>query len=192
MQQGNLFCRSLYLEKGMRTVDSVFLDAIKTFTFSFYAQKIGTVLTPCYNYLVHTDSTSRNKQLHLGMWEVPRKTFRVILDELCKVYDQCKDTPDGPYAQRQIMKLYYSYIFQFLRSAPLKETLQSYDKLRGMMKEKMPDYLKNPLTGLSAKNGNRFYARLVLWGSVLCEKLHLMKFALCVYHLLSKLFYIPV
>lgn len=192
MQQGNLFRRSLYLDNGMKTVDSVFLDAIKTFQFNYYAEKIGFVEQVCYNYLVHTDSTSRNKQLHEGMWTVPRKSFEVILSALCETYRKCVGTPDAAYAQRQIMKLYYSYIYQFLRVAPLGETMRSYDKLRSMMRESMPDYLSNPYTTLSAKSGNRFYARVVLWGSVVCEKLHMMKFALCVYHLISKFVYIPV
>ncbi len=192
MQQGNLFRRSLYVDNGMRTVDSVFLDSIKTYQFNLFAEKIGFVETPCYNYLVHTDSTSRNKQLHLDMWTVERKTFKVILDEMYSTYEKCIGTPDEAMAQRQIIKIYYAYIFQFLRVAPLKETMEGYDKLRAMMKEKMPDYLKNPLTGLSAKSGNRFYARLIIWGSVLCEKLHLMKPALWVYHIISKFVYIPV
>lgn len=192
MQQGNLFRRSLYLENGMRTVDSVFLDAIKTFQFNYFAKNIGFVEQPCYNYLVHTDSTSRNKQLHLDMWTTPRKTFEVIINELGATYEKCIGTPDEAFAQRQIMKLYYSYIYQFLRVAPLKETMESYGRIRAMMNEKVPNYLRNPYTTLSAKSGNRFYARLVLWGSVVCEKLHIMKFALSVYHLISKFIYIPV
>lgn len=191
MQQGNLFRRSLYEEKGLRTLDSVFLDAIKTFAFNVWAKKVGFVEEPCYNYLVHTDSTSRNKQLHIGMWDTPRKSFAVILDALCETYALCPEA-EKPLAQRQIMKLYYSYIYQFLRVAPLKETLASYDRLRAMMEAKQRGYRKNPYVTLSARSGNRLYARLVLWGSVTCERLRLMKPALCVYHAVSKLFYIPV
>ena len=191
MQQGNLFRRSLYVEKGMHTLDSVFLDAIKTFAFNGVAERIGFVEEPCYNYLVHTDSTSRNKQLHIGMWETPRKSFAVILDALCATYETCGEE-DRLLAQRQIMKLYYAYLYQFLRAAPLKETLASYTRLRAMMEERLPDYRRNPYVTLSAKSGNRFYARLVLWGSVVCERLRLMKAALCVYHAVSKVFYIPV
>ena len=192
MQQGNLFRRELYQSNGLYTRDSVFLDAIKTYEFNYYAKNIGFVETVCYNYLVHTDSTSRNKQLHLGMWDMPRKSFATIIETLGDVYRKCEDQQEALYAQRQAMKLYYSYIYQFLRVAPLKETIASYKRIRAMMREQFPGYLKNPYAKLSKKSGNRFYARLVLWGSVLCEKLHLMRVALFFYHLISKLVYIPV
>lgn len=192
MQQGNLFRRSVYVENGLRTVDSVFLDAVKTFAFNRFAARVGYVEEVCYNYLVHTDSTSRNKQLHLGMWDVPRKTFSVILDEMYATYEQLTEEEDRLRAEQQIIKIYYSYILQFLRKAPLRETLRSYTRLRAMMREKLPRYLRNPYLSLGKKFGNRFYARLATVLPVICERLHLMKFALCVYHLLSKFVYIPV
>lgn len=192
MQQANLFRRELYLSSGMKTVDSVFLDAIKTFQFNYYAKNIGFVETACYNYLVHTDSTSRNKKLHEGMWDIPRKSFETIIDQLGATYDLCMGSEDELHAQKQIMKLYYSYIYQFLRVAPLRETMRSYVKIRALMRARVSGYLKNPYVSLSKKAGNRFYARFALWQSVVFEKLHCMKPALFFYHLISKLFYIPV
>ena len=192
MQQGNLFKRSTYVENNIKTVDSVFLDSIKTFEFNYYAKEVAFIKNNCYNYLVHTDSTSRNKKLHIGMWYEDRKSFKVILDNMVKTYEKCKGTDDELHAQKQIIKIYYSYIYQFLRAATLKETLLSYKKLHKIMLESMPDYLKNPYTGLGKKCGNNFYARFALWVSATCEKLHIMQFALCIYHLISKFYYIPV
>lgn len=192
MQQGNLFRRSIYVENGMRTLDSVYLDSIKTFTFSYYAKKIGYVDTPCYNYLVHLDSTSRNKRLHEGMWDIPRKSFKTILDAVVEVYKLCEDEDQAARAELQITKIYYSYLFNILRAASLKEKKENYVRIRDMMKEALPRYTKNRYATLSPKSGNRFYARLLIWGANLCEKLHIMKFALTMYHALSKVFYFPV
>jgi len=123
---------------------------------------------------------------------MPRKSFATIIETLGDVYRKCEDQQEALYAQRQAMKLYYSYIYQFLRVAPLKETIASYKRIRAMMREQFPGYLKNPYAKLSKKSGNRFYARFALWGSVLCEKLHLMRVALFFYHLISQFAYIPV
>ena len=192
MQQGNLFRRAVYTGNGLRTVDSVFLDAIKIYTFNRYAERIGFVEKACYNYLVHTDSTSRNKELHQGMWDVPRKTFGVILDEMYATYSMLSDPEDCLRAEQQAIKLYYSYILQFLRKASFRETKESYRRLRAMMREKFPNYLNNPYLTLGKKFGNRFYARLATVLPVLCERHHLMIPALWFYHLISKLIYIPV
>lgn len=192
MQQGNLFRRSVYMENGLHTLDSVFLDSIKTFTFCYYAKNVGYVENPCYNYLVHIDSTSRNKQLHLGMWDVPRKTFERIVNELHRVYLMIEDSDEKKRAEVQAIKIYYSYLYQFLRVAPIREKMRSYSRLRRLMKENFPHYLRNRYIGLFSRSGNRGYARLIIWMSAWCERLHLMRPALCVYHLLSKLFYIPV
>lgn len=192
MQQGNLFRRELYVNSGMQTVDSVFLDAIKTYAFNRFAKNVGFVSTACYNYLVHTDSTSRNKELHHGMWDVPRKTFAVILEQMHKTYAELTDPEDLLRAKLQMTKIYYSYIFQFLRKASFRETMDGYGRLRAMMREKFPKYLKNPYLTLGKKFGNRFYARVATVLPAWCERLHLMKPALAFYHLLSKVIYIPV
>lgn len=192
MQQGNLFRRSLYVESGIKTVDSVFLDTIKTFAFNRVARRIGFVEPICYNYLVHTDSTSRNKELHHGMWEVPRKTFGVMLNEMFATYTALTEEEDRLRAEQQMTKSYYSYMLQFLRKAPFREMKESYRKLHAMMREKFPRYLKNPYLTLRKKYGNRFYARLATVLPVFCERTHLMIPALWCYHMISKLIYIPV
>lgn len=192
MQQGNLFRRELYVSSGMKTVDSVFLDSIKTFAFNRFAVRVGFVEEICYNYLVHTDSTSRNKELHHGMWDVPRKTFRVIVEELYATYSALTTAEDRLRAEQQAVKLYYSYIFQFLRKASYRETKESYVRLHAIMREKFPKYLKNPYLTLGKKFGNRFYARFATVLPAFCERIHLMKPALWFYHVLSKVVYIPV
>ena len=159
MQQGNLFRRSLYVESGIKTVDSVFLDTIKTFAFNRFARQIGFVEPICYNYLVHTDSTSRNKELHHGMWEVPRKTFGVMLNEMFATYTALTEEEDRLRAEQQMTKSYYSYMLQFLRKAPFREMKESYRKLHAMMREKFPRYLKNPYLTLRKKYGNRSVCR---------------------------------
>lgn len=192
MQQGNLFRRSIYCENNIKTMDSNYLDSIKTFTFNLYAQSVGYVETPCYNYLVHLDSTSRNKQIHLDMWETPRKSFQTILDALHEVHQRCMDEDDAARAELQVIKIYYSYVFNVLRAASMKEKKENYKKLHDMMRKAFPGYIHNRYANLSPKSGNRFYARLVIWGALSCEKLHLMWLALAVYHLLSKFIYFPV
>ncbi|MGN0367694.1 MAG: glycosyltransferase family 2 protein [Wujia sp.] len=191
MQQANLFRTSIYHEKVKEVHDCLWIDAEKTLRFSQFAKNIAYVHRPCYNYLVHTDSTSRNKKIYQQIW-TDRYSLEKFLSFCKAVYDDEENEEDRLWIMYQSTKLYYSYIYQFLRDAPLKDKWKSYDKLREVMKKTFPGYLKNKKASIFRKGGNRFYANMIASVSVLLEKTHLMKLGLLAYHLISKIHYFSV
>ncbi|MBQ5333186.1 MAG: glycosyltransferase family 2 protein [Oscillospiraceae bacterium] len=185
MQQANLFKNSIYKEHSIRIKDSLWVDAEKTLRFAHYAKKVAYVDTPCWNYLVHLDSTSKNKKIHEKMW-TPEYSLETLLRNVKDEYADA-DRTELQLLEYGFMFVYYSYMFQFLRNAPLKEKYAGTDKLRVMMSKYFPDYLSNPY--IKKKNGKSFKAKLVVRVCCAAEKMGLMKAVMLLYHIMSKFYY---
>lgn len=191
MQQANLFKGEIFRKNQLKLVDNCsWYDTLLTISFSQYISTAAYVYEPCYNYLVHTDSTSRNKEIykHLG---TTRHSLRTLLSYLKPVYDSA-GYQDKVWIEYILITTYYSYIYQYLRDAPLKEKMKLYPMIRDIMREFFPDYLRNPKISMNWKGGRRKYARIIVWCSAMLEKTHLMKLGLTFYHLLSKIYYFQV
>lgn len=189
MQQANLFRTEIY-HKNHITVEHGWLDAEKTVFFSQYVKKVAFVQEPCYNYLVHTDSFSR-KELYKRLWN-ERESLDLLMSKFRMVYDALESQEDKDWQEYQSIRTYFSYIFQYLRDAPLKLKWEYYDKLRKIMKTHYPNYHSNSKVSFLRKEGDQFASRLMFWGLVLTERLHLMKIALLVYHVLLKFTYLHI
>ena len=190
MQQANLFRASIYKGNNICT-DSLWVDSEKTYKFNAFCQKYAYIHEPCYNYLVHLDSTSRNKELYKRIDSDPHYSFERFLN-VCLPYLPSKDEQAFIFAEYQLARCYYSYLFQFTRDAPLKEKLRIYDQLRDIMKKELPDYLNSVNSALKYKKATRPYARRIAMIASSLERLHLMKLGLIGYHLASKVFFFQV
>ena len=191
MQQANLFKRSIYIQNQIQVSDSLWIDAEKTLKFSQYVKTAAYVDEPCYNYLVHTDSTSRNSELYKHIWTIPRYSFNDFLNTCMGVFNSCSDTNIQSMVEYQICRYYYSYIYQFLRDAPYKEKCKNYVRIHEIMASTLPDYLHNSYIW-GNNNHVRKYAIWIVRISSLLERTHTMKLGLLGYHLLSKIMYFQV
>lgn len=190
MQQANLFRASIYKDKHIQT-GTLWVDSEKTFKFTSYCSKYAYIHSPCYNYLVHLDSTSRNKDLYKRIDSDPHYSFEKFL-MACMPYLPKKDEQGYIFAVYQLARYYYSYLFQFTRDAPLKAKLKIYDQLRHLMQNTLPDYLDSVHVALKYKNATRSYARKIAILASFLERLHLMKLGLVGYHFASKIFFFQV
>ena len=190
MQQANLFRTSIYKEKHIST-GTLWVDAEKTFKFSAYCHRCAFVFEPCYNYLVHLDSTSRNKTLHERFYTDSDYSFEKFMRN-CIPYLPSQDNNDRIMAEYQLARYYYSYIFQFSRDAPLNKKMEIYRILNQTMKKYLPFYLNSVSLALKDNNATRPYAwRIAKLASTL-EKMHLMKFGLIIYHIFSKFYFFRI
>lgn len=191
MQQANLFKGDIYRKENFKVNENSFwVDADKTIRFSHYVKNVAYVYEPCYNYLVHTDSFSRNKDIYKLIW-TEKYSFENLLKSCYEVYELENDE-NKVWIEYMMINEYFSYMFQFLRDAPIKEKWKNYTKLHQVMKSVFPNYLKNPKLSLKWKGGKRMYARRIAWMATTLEKLQLMKVGLLGYHILSKFKYFQV
>lgn len=189
MQQANLFRTEIY-HRNHITVEHGWLDAEKTMCFSQYVKKVAFVQEPCYNYLVHTDSFSR-KELYKRLWN-EKESLDLLMSKFRMVYDALDDQESRDWAEYQCIRTYFSYMFQYLRNASLKTKLENYPKLHKIMKTHFPTYGKNSKVTVFRREGDQFASRLMFWGLVTAENLHLMKLVLTLYHLLSAFTYLHI
>ena len=189
MQQANLFRNSIYKEHAIQLKDSLWVDAEKTLRFSRYAKKVEYIEKPCYNYLVHLDSTSKNKQIHQRMW-TERYAWETLVKSVCDEYKGANEE-EMKYLEYGLIFLYYSYMLQHLRNAPLKDKYNDAIKLQKVMKKYFPDYLSNKivLTRLKVKGKETFRSKNIVKMMMFFEKHNLIKFAMWAYHIASKVFY---
>lgn len=191
MQQANLFKRSIYVENDIHT-QCFWLDSEKTFIFNSFCTNVAYVKKACYNYLVHTDSSSRNKNLYEKLLNDEYYSFEKLISVCAKYIENVNDSHSVSLAKYQLTRCYYSYIFQFLRDAPLKNMLSMYKDLRKTIKKYIPDYLEATKIGLKDKKSVRNYSRKVTMLSYFLEKFNLMRLALIGYHIVSKFYYFKV
>lgn len=190
MQQANLFRTEIYHKNNIQ-LECFWNDAEKCIQFSQYVKKVAFVEKPCYNYLVHLDSYTRNKEVYKRIWN-ERESLDLLMSKFRMVYDALESQEDKDWQEYQSIRTYFSYIFQYLRDAPLKLKWEYYDKLRKIMKTHYPNYHSNSKVSFLRKEGDQFASRLMFWGLVLTERLHLMKLALLVYHVLLKFTYLHI
>lgn len=186
--QGNLFKGDLYKKLGIKTQTNS-PDMEKTFWFSAFTKEAAYVFEPCYNMLVHMDSTSHRHDVYKKLLN-DEKSSTAKLISLCLPWVPPKEDSKHILAVYALGRLYYGHIFRFLRYAPIKETIYIYDEIHSKMIQYLPDYLECVHEGLKYKNAIRPYGRRVTFLLYWLEKLHLMHLGLFVYHCISKLFYI--
>lgn len=191
MLQANLFKRSIYQENNLQMQNCLWTDAEGTLRFSKYVQQASYVFEPCYNYLVHKDSTSRNRDIYKHLWE-DRYSFEKFLKICYGIYSEEKNKTNAVWIEFQIIRNYYSYIYQFLRDAPLAAKQKDYKKLHDIMLKYFPHYLRNSKLSLFWNGGIRMYGRVIVWASAKLERFHLMGFGLWIYHILSRFKYFQV
>lgn len=190
MLQGNLLKSEIFERENIKLEEHMLYDSCISIKFSQYINKVAYVYEPCYNYLVHTDSTSRNKNLYKIMW-TEFYSIKNFLDKIFPVYNMI-NTENKIWCEYIVILIYFVFIYTYLRDAPLKEKWKNYDKLRQVMLNYFPDYIHNPKISLHWKGGKRMYARIIVWVSVFLERTHLMKLGLMGYHVLSKFKYFQV
>lgn len=189
MQQANLFRTEIYHKNNIQ-LECFWNDAEKCIRFSQYVKKVAFVQEPCYNYLVHTDSFSR-KELYKRLWN-EKESLDLLMSKFRMVYDALDDQESRDWAEYQCIRTYFSYMFQYLRNASLKTKLENYPKLHKIMKTHFPTYGKNSKVTVFRREGDQFASRLMFWGLVTAENLHLMKLVLTLYHLLSAFTYLHI
>ncbi len=186
--QGNLFRASIYKQHHINTQTNS-PDVEKTFWFSSLTGKTAYVFSPCYNMLVHMDSTSRAKDTYKKLLSDDRSSTTKLL-KICIPKVPEKGCPEHTMAVYALTRLYYGHIFRFLRYAPLADTLQIYTALHKAMEDLLPDYLDCTKKALKEKNAVRPYGRKVAMLAFNLERFHLMHIGLFCYHYISKLVYL--
>ncbi len=185
--QGNLFRADLYRKLGIKTKTRS-PDIEKTFWFSSVSNNVSFVHVPCYNMLIHSDSTSRIKEIYKTLLTDDEISLGNLFS-LCIPRLPSKDDGEYSMAVYALTRLYYGYILRFLRYAPLVDTFRIYQALHRMIKHELPDYMKCTATALKNKKACRPYGRNIAKLLYLSEKTHTMYVALFCYHVLSLFIY---
>ena len=123
------------------------------------------------------------------MWN-EKESIELLLKRFRMVYDAVKTQEDQDWAEYQTIRCYYSYMFQYLRDAPLKEKWRSHKKMYNIMLNYFPLYWKNPKISLFRTEGDQFSSRLVFWSLTKLERWYLMPVVLLAYHLMSKMVFL--
>ena len=186
--QGNLFRSDLYKSLGIYT-ETLSPDIEKTFWFSSACERAAYVFTPCYNMLVHGDSTSRENSIYKRLL-TDDSISTIHLISLCMKRMPDKENKDYQIAVYELTRVYYGHIFRFLRYAPLYDTIKIYDSLHRQMKGLLPDYMACTREALKNKKATRPYGRRVALLAYTLEKNHLMHCGLALYHYISKIIYL--
>ena len=141
---------------------------------------------------MHTDSTSRNKDLYKKILDDQHYSFSKFLNSCLPTLEHAKKNKQAMFATYQLTRYYYSYIYQFLRDAPIRKKYCIYNQLHKLMKTRVPEYMQQTKRALKYKKVTRPYARKIALLSYRLERFHLMKVALLGYHLASKIYYFKV
>lgn len=192
LHHGCLYRRALFDRYGIRFEeaaggDDFFLSSL----YNSYAETAAFVEKPLYNWVVRTESTAGAKKeitAYLG-----HHMIESVVRPMREIRERLTDRPEDLELFRyQLVRYYYFCIFHSYRYVKLKETFADYGKIRNLMREIDPKYLKNRYITLKKPSPARPYAQKIIWASSKLEKLHLMKPALALYHFLSKFHYFNV
>lgn len=162
-----------------------FGDAERAMFFSLYGPKTAYVNTPSFNYLIHQGTDTKGTDTHKKMW-IEARSLRRLLSRFREVRDAITSEEDREWAEYEAVRMYYIYTYQNLVYAPLKDKKSEYKKLREVMREYYPEYLKNPKISLFRREGDDFRSRLSVWTSAMAERLHMMNVLLTAFHIASK------
>ena len=187
MQHASLYRADIYKQESI-TGSTLWDDAETSFHFSAFTERVAYVFSPCYNYLVHLDSTSRKRGIYKKLLEDEYYSFGAFLDS-CMAYLPTKISSDYDYAVYQLVRQYYSVIFTNLRDAPLAGKMDCYNHLHTILSKHIPDYLCTRKRALKDRYALRPYARKVALLASFFERLHIMKIGLIGYHILSHFLY---
>lgn len=160
-------------------------DAERAMFFSLYGPKTVYIDTPSFNYLIHQGTDTKGVDTHKKIWIEERSLTR-LLSRFREVYDKITLEEDRKWAEYEAVRMYYIYIYLNLIYAPLKEKKSEYRKLREIMQEYYPGYLKNQKISLFRTEGDDFNSRRSVWISAMAERLHMMNILLTVFHVASK------
>ncbi len=185
MQQANLYRTSIYKNNDIQS-KTMWIDVEKMIKFAHYSKNTAFVRKPCYNYLVHSNSTSRVKNVCKRYLNEDLFSFERLLNE-CLPYLPKEDDSDRTISVYALTKCYFGTLFLAVKSASLKETMQLYNLLNGLMKKYLPSYLKDTSSALKIKKMNRPYTYHIMKLSYFLERTQLMKPGLFMYHFLSKI-----
>ena len=190
LHHGSIYKRSVFIDHNIRfTQAGAAEDFYLTAKFHSVCGNVEFVQEPTYNWFIHSDSTSGAKEKISPMTGI--NMLYKSLKAVRPIYRNLKD--DDLYLfQYQILKIYCVCIYHCYQKVPLRDTLRAYRKMHELMTKYAPDYRKNPYINLKKASPARRYAQIIVWGTVLLEKLHLMTPALCAYHLAAKVHYFNI
>lgn len=188
IHHGCLYKRSIAVDNNITILhepDDVYFITM----FNLYCKSTQWIHEPLYYWYVHKDSAGRKTGTNDDT--IMLEKFDDMLEYIKCAIEQCEitDKESREYLEILAMKIYYLQIFHSMRYYSVSQKIKSYSKLRSIMKSYFPDYTRGRYELLSPKY-IRKYAYYIIKLSRIIEKLHLMKPALAVYHLLAKIVYI--
>lgn len=188
MHDGCLYKRSVITDNHIQYEDRSWDDLTFNFLFSCKLKTASYIQKPIHNYYVNPDSESGSNTTRKN---TNIQKFSRLL-ELYKEKEPELSAEDRMYAQYCVIKYYFSAVLQEGRYMNFSDLKEKYRKLSEEMNLNMPQYRKNKNIKIFRQNGERAYGRIITWGLVTLEKLHLFKPALWCYLKLSKIIYFPI
>lgn len=155
-------------------------DVYFTTLFNYYSIKIEWVSKPLYYWLVHKDSAGRSQY----DCEKVIRQFEQIMIFLNKMVKKVTCKNDKKDIELLQVKIYYLQLFHELKPFSVKTKLNTYYKIKKKMGVLYPLYLENDYLKYKGYCPARNYAMCIMRLGRLLEKIHLMWFALIVYHFL--------
>ena len=195
LHHGSIYKRSVFTEHKIRfNPAGAAEDFYLTAAFHSVCGEVAFVQQPTYNWFIHSDSTSGAKKeisplTGINMLYKTLKAVRPIYMKLKRDKDRTEDLELFLY---QILKIYCVCIYHNYQRVPLRDTLRAYRKMQQIMERFEPAYRKNKYINLKKKSPARKYAQIIVWGTMLLEKLHLMPLALTGYHMVAKFHYFNI
>ncbi len=192
MHHANLFRAETYKNNNIK-MNSLpnWTDSEKTFKFSFFTKKTAFVFSPCYNYRIHFNSATNKKDYYKKALSDKDHSFERFIAE-CIPYIPPENDSNHDIAIYALTRAYYSYLFTYMRDAPLKELFHIYYLENSMMQKYLPNYLKCTERALRDNKAIRSYGRRIAMLLSAVERFHLMPAALLCYFLIAKFHYFRV
>lgn len=136
------------------------------------AKKVKIIDYVGYHWYLNTASISNTMHKDIK---------NVEIDKMLNLsYNSLKEKNAITQKNHDLMELYYfNFIIWALqwttKNTEFKVMSQEYDKLFQWLKQRFPNYKKNPLIGLNKPKGERLQVRLMFWIFMILHKLHLGK-----------------
>lgn len=180
MLQGVIFRRNVIEENSIRLPENrklVCQDFWFTLRFAYAEKSCAILRETLYNYYYNNPvSAISNVLKFIPCEEYYERMLFPTFDEIGKMVRkmniECTDTRLIYEISYNLIKLYYNFVLTSFQRYRYRESKLSYRKTKAIIKQYIPDYLKNPLLW-PFNNGYDFLVGFVIYCVSWMERLHL-------------------
>ena len=180
-----LFKRNILIDNDIRVPESSLMeDGYFNSHFAAHINEFSIVDRVVFYYCIRDDSTSGSRNNN-EKWN-PQTLFKSALECYVPLYNKQKNNYDKTMIEYAVIKAFYWYLLHNNRYSSVKKVKKDYKKMKELMMQEFPHYLKNGNIKFIKTNHDRRNGQKIVCILTFLDKFHLLNLFFCIFIFLSK------